>query len=569
MSKIKKVIISAMVLAMLASSYVAAFADDSYIYRFVPEYTVDFEDAIYEGESFPFETSLGSYNYADIAVSNDALKDYIVTAYNEDRGNVLKVLPHEENTNYFKTSANLANVFAADKIRARFDMYIPDSSGAELDMFIQAYNGKTGIIFKADSNGVYDTAGNKLFELEDITDQWITWEAEYTPFTDGTYVSTAYYIDGIKYVQERETSYTNAFGRYMSGGISELRFYCSNTQGEILFDNIEISGVYEDDEPVFTNTVEYIASVDTFTKNYVKNFEGYEDNSAHFTAEAAQGAKCTYQTRKAFTLGTFLDEYAEYSQDYYFPAGANVTLFTQLLSVAKGETAFGNSGVNRFLIPFEIKNGYIGPYNAYTADNFDTTTFNAAPVPEDEWFTLKTKIYRENGVMYFALDLISENTVTSLLPKTEVLWNADDYLKNGIFTFRTTIAQENAEAQSSLYIGNAVLSKKPAFEYTPFAWRDDKDEPVTGSLTDCAIRPEINITGYRYGQTPVNIYIAAYDSEGKLVDVKLCEDTLSEGVPKVVAADDEISVNENVAYVKAFLWDSDMQALVPCAEKTH
>ena len=577
-TKLKAIISAAACLALTASMYPNALAAQEYIYRFAPEYTVDFEDEIYNGEAFPFETSLGLYNYADITVTDDAVKEYITIAQDEDNGNVLKVMPHEvDGVNHFKTSANLKHVFNTDAIKIMLDMYIPTPEDDSFNMFIQAYSDKTGIIFKADAQSVYDTSGtNKLFDLGEITDKWITWETVYVPAEDksGAYVSTAYYIDGTRTVAETDTFYNNAFARYLAGGgFQELRFYCNNTAGEILLDNIEINGIMESDEPTLKNTADLIASTDSgFTKTYAKDFAGRADLSAKLTAEADEGAKYVYQTRKAFTSTSFLGDCTELEQDYYFPTDANVTLFTQIFSVAKGETQYGNAGVNRFLIPFEIKDGNINAYSAYTADaNFDTSAFKSVAVPQDKWFKLRTKLYREDDKMYFSVEMEEDNVITELLPKTEVTWNADDYLKNGIFTFRSTISQEDTSAASTLYIGNAYLRKsgsvEGSFEGSVSGWRDGNDQPVS-SLADGMVIPEIIAVSHADDKT-VNIFTSSYTSDGRLIDVNSSEKSLAADVPAVLTPDSAIAVQSDTAYVKAFIWDPNMRALSLFGELTR
>lgn len=573
MSRKLKTAISAIAAGMLLTAYTGAFASDTAIYRFAPEYKVDFEDFIYNGEEFPYDTSQGLYNYGHIALSSDTVKEYLELATDGEKGNVLKILPHEAvltDTN-FKTAADLTKVFATDYIDVSFDLYIPQVEDDTLEMLFQAYDGKTGVLFKADKDGIYQSNGTaKVCDLSEVADKWITWEVEYEVAEGGAYLSSWYSVDGVRTQVENATFYNNTFARNIAA-FKELRFYCANNKGAILLDNIKITGKSKSSETVFDATADYIipdSKSNTFSKNYVSGVGGNADTVAKLTAPAYSAGQYTYQTRNAFTLNTFLDDYYEYTQAYYFPENANITLFTQLLSLAKGETAAGNSGVNRFLIPFEIKNGQIMPYSGYSSANFDTSAFNLAEIPVDQWFELKTKVYKEDKAMYFAVDMLTDNGLVSLLPKTPVLWNANDYLDHGLFTFRNTVAQEDTEQDAVLYIGNATLTKAPCIEYSLFAWRDTEDMPVTGNLTDGVVIPEVNITSYKYGQTPVNIFTAAYDADGNLIDVTVSSDSLNEGVPKVITADKAIAV-DNAAYVKAFLWNSDMHSLIPFAQITH
>ena len=117
MSRNLKTAISAIAAGMLLTAHTGAFASDTAIYRFAPEYKVDFEDFIYIGEEFPYDTSQGLYNYGHIALSSDTVKEYLELATDGEKGNVLKILPHEAvltDTN-FKTAADLTKVYKCER----------------------------------------------------------------------------------------------------------------------------------------------------------------------------------------------------------------------------------------------------------------------------------------------------------------------------------------------------------------------------------------------------------------------------------------------------------------------
>ena len=557
------------------SSAMAVSAADYVEYGYTPDFKIDFEKFIYEPGAFPLETAGTGKNhkYSDLEVISGAAEGSVeIVDAGSKHGNAVKInmadaIPGAAFA--VQNATDLVHTYNSGKITVKYDMLIPEELDAEAgeQVFVQVYTGKTDLI------GVFGKGGNISYPVN----EWFTVTANYylsadnksgqkeILFTDKNGVTTVI-------AQKAAMPANQFFNGLVGGGISKLRFFSSANQNHsFLIDNISITALpginAESGEYVLEaqskGTGDFLAPITNKGTTYFASGIGGKDYTVtKFEATAGQDLTTGIQTREAFRTGVFTDDYVEFNSEYYFPTACNnVSVFTQVFSAIKASSNYGDGAQNRFIIPWEIRNGKIGLYNAYASYNISATPID---VPLNTWFTIKSKITKEDGKMFFAVDVINQadGKTTNIIPKAEVTWNGNEYLSTGLFALRESFSRvSGSDAVGPFYIGNKSLLKSSAYEIGEIAFTDDEGFEIDYIDGIAGINTFVNAVDYTGNGKNVMLWCAAYDENDVLIDVKIKAGQLPKGTPDIITLDDYFEIPENASYFKAGLVDDNMTPL--------
>lgn len=568
------------------SSAFAVSAADYVEFNYEPLYEVDFDEFIYEeGMEFPIEDATTHFKYSDLEILANVAENggrvEIVDAGGKHgfaaNVDMSEAIPGESFA--VQSATDLVHTFNSGKITVKYDMLIPAELDAEAGetVFVQIYTGKTDEIGRCGNNGNITYPVNEWFTVTAnyyLTADKASGQKEIL-FTDKSGVTTV--------IAEKAVMPNNNFFKgLVGGGISKIRFFSQNNQNNsFMIDNISISSLPGVDsesgeyviEAQSRGTGDFLGgATNKGTTYHAAGIGGKDYTVARYEVAENQDLTTNIQTRRAYGSGVFIDDYVEYNAEYYFPTECNdIQIFQQLffeekVQADKNGVAYGASGRNRNINPWEIINGKIDIYSSY-ADSYQS---NPTPIPLNEWFTIKTKIYREKQddayAMYYAVDLVMQTSgdVVEIVPKTLFDYNssqhAASYLANGIFAFRENLSRtsETKDAIGPFYIGNKSLLKAPAYEIGDIAFTDDEDFEIDYIDGIAGINATVSAVDYIRSGKNAMLWCAAYDENDVLIDVKIKAGQLPQGTPDIIKLDDYFEIPGNASYFKAGLVDDNM-----------